>query len=345
MHNKMGTLIVSIESHDLTAEDREILAHPLIGGVILFTRNYASRAQLKHLCETIRSSSKKPLLIMADQEGGRVQRFVNEFTRLPPMGLLGKLYDNNHEVASHLAKDCGWLMAMELLSVGIDLSLAPVLDLNKGISKVIGDRAFHSDSKIVLKLAQSFMIGMHEAGMASTGKHFPGHGGIAPDSHMVLPIDQRSLKEIEQEDMVPFAHLIKNNMTAMMAAHIIFSQIDELPVGFSSIWLKDILRKRLGFTGTIFSDDLNMEGANISANYVDRVIAAREAGCDFTLFCNNRQGVINVLDHLPHASHQVDKEKWGKLQGDFSRVQMPLSENHRWQKIHDFLLNLMQKTV
>jgi beta-N-acetylhexosaminidase len=280
---------------------------------------------------------------MVDQEGGRVQRFIQDFTRLPFMATFGNMYDENAEAACRLAKDCGWLMAIELLAAGVDLSLAPVLDLNKGMSSVIGQRAFHSKPHQVIQIATAFMHGMNEAGMASTGKHFPGHGSVTLDSHVAMPIDERSQHEIESEDMIPFTGMIKAGISAIMAAHIIFPKIDKLPVGFSQRWLKDILRDQLRFTGVIFSDDLNMEGANISSNYADRVAAAREAGCDFALLCNNRQGAIQALDHLPISSHLVSKEKWGKLQGDFLRIKQPYKENKRWRDTHDFLNKILER--
>ncbi len=338
MTNKLGCLFVDIQGTELNPEDREIIAHPMVSGVILFTRNYETRAQLKDLCRKIRSSRKLPLLIMVDQEGGRVQRFISEFTRLPYMGAIGRHYDEHPESALKLASDCGWLMATELLSAGLDLSLAPVLDLNIGLSHVIGDRAFHANPHIVAHLATAYSQGMQEAGMTATGKHFPGHGSVSLDSHVTIPIDERSINEIEQRDLIPFASLVKSGISAIMAAHIIFPNADDMPVGFSRFWLNDILRTRLGFTGVIFSDDLNMEGANISANYADRVTAAREAGCDFTLVCNNRQGVIQVLDHLSINTQQVDVNKWDLLQGDFSHMNESYQNHPRWQKTYEKLI-------
>lgn len=342
MHEKIGSLIMDVHGHELTGEDRDILAHPLVGGVILFSRNYSAREQLQHLCQQIHAAKKTPLLIMVDQEGGRVQRFIEEFTRLPSMANFGKIHDSNPILALKEAKNCGWLLASELLSVGVDLSLAPVLDLNKGMSSVIGERAFHADTKVVIALATAFMAGMQEAGMVAVGKHFPGHGSVTLDSHVAMPIDNRSLDEIENDDLQTFVGLINHGMTAVMAAHIIFPQIDSLAVGFSRRWLQDILRSKLGFKGTILSDDLNMEGANISQNYADRVIAAREAGCDFTLLCNNRPGVVQAIDNVSHKEHMVDVEKWGPLQGKFSSVSEPLSKIERWQKTHEFLLSCVQ---
>lgn len=341
MVEKIGSFVIDIEGKTLSPLECELVAHPLVGGVILFARNYESREQLKVLCQALRSSRKNPLLIMVDQEGGRVQRFINEFTRLPNMALIGKLYDRNPKQAYDLARDCGWLMAIELLSVGVDLSLGPVLDLNKGINHAIGDRAFHADPEIVTNLTAAFMQGMRLAGMAATAKHFPGHGSISTDSHAAIPIDERSLSEIEQSDLVPFIKSIKTGITAIMAAHIVFPKIDHLPVGFSHVWLNDILRTRFGFVGTVFSDDLNMEGANISANYSDRFDAARKAGCDFVLLCNNRQGVIQVLENLSYSSHQLSAEKWSILRGNLSHMQMPLKENPKWLNMRELLQNLM----
>lgn len=340
MKDKIGSLIIDLQGVSASPEELEILQHPLVGGVILFGRNYAERSQIIRLCQQIRAARKTPLLIMVDQEGGRVQRFIKDFTRLPFMAVFGKIYNDDPATACRLAKDCGWLMAVELLSAGIDFSLAPVLDLNKGVSSVIGERAFHSQPQSVIKLAIAFINGMHEAGMPSTGKHFPGHGSIALDSHVAIPVDERSLQAIEQDDMIPFSGLIKAGISAIMAAHIIFPTVDKLPVSFSRYWLHEILRQRLGFQGVIFSDDLNMEGANISSHYTDRVLAAREAGCDFALLCNNRNGVVEVLDGLPFAPHQIGKDKWGGLQGDFSCVPKSYQENSRWQETHHLLCKL-----
>lgn len=340
MKDHIGTLIVDLQSTVASPDELELIQHPLVGGIILFARNYDTRDQLTRLCQQIRSARANPLLIMVDQEGGRVQRFIKEFTRLPSMGTFGDLYDHEPAKACLLAKQCGWLMATELRSVGVDLSLAPVLDLNKGVSTIIGKRSFHAQPEAVIKLAMAFIAGMHEAGMAATGKHFPGHGSVSLDSHVAIPVDQRSMQEIEQDDMIPFAGLIKAGIPALMAAHIIFPKVDRLPVSFSRIWLQDVLRQRMGFNGVIFSDDLNMEGANISANYADRVLRAREAGCDFTLLCNNRKGVIEVLDSLPIAAHQISKEKWQVLQGDGSNVLTDFQVHQRWNVIQAELMKL-----
>jgi len=345
MKYEIGSLIIDLTGQELTPNEQDLLSHPLVGGVILFTRNYQSRTQLQTLCQQIRASRPTPLLIMVDQEGGRVQRFIPEFTRLPAMGKLGEYYTNHPEMACELAKDCGWLLATELLSVGVDLSLAPVLDLNKKMNQVIADRAFSAHPQTIVALAQAFIAGMQEAGMAATAKHFPGHGGVALDSHIALPTDERSLAAILQEDLVPFTYFIKNHIPAVMAAHIVFPQVDLLPVGFSRMWLQTILRDRLQFSGAIFSDDLNMEGANISANYADRFLAAREAGCNFILLCNNRDGVIQVLDQVSYESHLILENKWRKLAGDFSRTDTKLQHNQRWQQITNQLIHFTQINI
>lgn len=345
MTDKIGCLIFDLQGTEVLPEEREMLQHPLVGGVILFKQNYESREQLTRLCHAIHASREQPLLIMVDQEGGRVQRFINDFSRLPFMAAFGTLFDNNPESGCRMAKDCGWLMAIELLSAGVDLSLAPVLDLNKGISSVIGKRAFHSDPQSVIQLATAFINGMNEAGMAATGKHFPGHGSVTLDSHVAMPVDEREIGEIEREDMIPFAGMIKAGVAGVMAAHIIFPAVDHLAVGYSKRWLKDILRSQLGFGGAIFSDDLNMEGANISANHADRVIAAREAGCDFTLLCNNRQGVIKVLDTLPAKMHLLAREKWARLQATFTGIGEAYKNSNRWMEAHKFLKMLEDQAI
>ena len=338
MSNDIGALILDLQGKEVTPEERELLAHPLVGGVILFTRNYESRSQLIHLCNTIRSARKKPLLIMVDQEGGRVQRFIPEFTRLPAMSIFGDLYDAHPEDALQKVANCGWLMAVELLTTGVDMSLAPVLDINKGMSSVIGQRAFHAKVDGVIQLADAFIQGMREAGMAATGKHFPGHGSVTLDSHVAMPVDERSFHDIEKDDLIPFAALAQRGIAALMAAHIIFPKVDSMAVGFSQTWLKHILRERMGFTGVVLSDDLNMEGANISADFSDRMQAARDAGCDFTLICNNRRGVVQTLDRVDAGAHQVMQEKWRLLQGDFSRVNAEYQASERWRETKEFLL-------
>lgn len=314
-HNTMGCLITDLAGTLLVPEEREMLAHPLVGGVVLFKRNYESPAQLRALCQQIRRSRNRPLLIVADQEGGSVQRFVEGFSALPSMAEIGKRYDEAPDAACHFAKATGKLMASELLSVDIDLSLAPVLDLGKGASPAIGTRAFHACPHAVLGLALAYIGGMGEAGMASVGKHFPGHGSVKADSHRTLPRDERCYHELLEEDLVPFIGVIAADVPALMAAHIVFPQVDALPVGYSRQWLHDILRSRLRFRGAVWSDDLNMEGANVCNDFVERAELARAAGCDFVLVCNNRPAALRIIDCLPYGHHQVSQEKWQRLQG------------------------------
>lgn len=280
-----GVLMIDIGSTALTAEDVSLIKQAQIGGVILFARNVADATQVRALCDDIRYHN-PDILIGVDQEGGRVARLREGFTSLPAMGKLGDLFNQDPNRALSCAYDCGYLMAAEVLAVGIDLSFAPVLDRD-GISQVIGDRSFHHDTQAITALATQFMRGMKAAGMATTGKHFPGHGAIAPDSHVSEAIDTRSLDDIINSDMQPFAQTLPW-LDALMPAHVIFSQVDNKPAGFSKIWLKDILRKQLKFDGVIFSDDLSMAGAEAAGNISARVHAAIKAGCDIALVCNDR---------------------------------------------------------
>lgn len=323
MHTKIGCLIIDLQGIEISAEEKELLQHPLVGGVILFTRNYENKKQLQALCQSIRAARSLPLLIMADQEGGRVQRFREQFSDLPGLSFYGEKYDENPVVGLELSRIAGKTMAKEIMAAGLDFSLAPVVDLNKGISSVIGTRAFHAKPEVVIQLAKAYITGMREAGMAATIKHFPGHGSVTADSHHDTPVDERELKVILEDDAVPFKQLIKSGVTAVMAAHIIFPQIDKRQVSFSRTWLQDILRDQLQFKGIIISDCLSMHGANLpSGNYADRVLAAREAGCDITLLCNNRPGVIEVLDKVPHEKHQLAADKWQVMQAS------PLLQEH-----------------
>ncbi len=310
----LGSLIIDIEGAVLSPEERELLAYPLVGGLVLFARNYESRAQLRALCASIRAIRAQPLLILVDQEGGRVQRFQAEFTKLPALYKIGQLFNDDPVKALHLAHLVGWVMAAELLAAGLDLSLAPILDLYHPESKAIANRAFHTDPQVVIVLTRELIKGMNRAGMAACGKHFPGHGDILLDSHVAMPTDPRSLETLLNRDLKPFIALIQEDIPGIMAAHIIYEAVDSKPIGFSSVWLKDILRKQLGFKGLIFSDDLNMEGANVSDNYADRFQIARAAGCDFILLCNNRPGVIQILDNVRIKDHQVQNQ-WQILRG------------------------------
>ncbi|MFN3712871.1 MAG: beta-N-acetylhexosaminidase [Alcanivoracaceae bacterium] len=289
-------LMLDVAGLSLTEEDRELLRHPGTGALILFARNYQSPVQLDALIGEIRTEN-PDILIAVDQEGGRVQRFRDGFTRLPPMRTLGHLYDRDPDAALLASRQLGLLMAAELVPHGVDISFAPVLDLDFGASSVIGDRSFHQQANVVVSLVGAFIDGMADAGMAATGKHFPGHGFVQGDSHLELPVDHRSLDEIRAQDMVPFIRLA-DRLAGMMLAHIVYDQVDSQPAGFSSFWLQQILRKELGYRGLIFSDDLSMEGAAGAGNYAERAAAALDAGCDMVLVCNDRAGAVEVLRYL-----------------------------------------------
>lgn len=292
----IGCVMLDLEGTELQAEERELLTHPAVGGLIYFSRNFESVEQITELSAAVRKAAGKPVLIAVDHEGGRVQRFREGFTRLPPIASLGRNYADDPLQALQSARKAGWLMAAEVRAVGIDFSFAPVLDLDYGTSGVIGDRAFHRDTRIVSTLAQAYIEGMREAGMAATGKHFPGHGWVKADSHLEIPRDERTAQQIMAEDMQPFCELFKGGLDAVMPAHVIYEQVDSEPAGFSKLWLQDVLREQLKFDGVIFSDDLSMEGASVAGAYAERADRALEAGCDMVLACNNRAGVLDILD-------------------------------------------------
>lgn len=294
--NTQAPIILDIEKPWLSEEDRELLCHPAVGGLILFTRNFVDAQQLRELVRELRAL-RAGLLISVDHEGGRVQRFREGFTHLPPMQTLGELYQRDASRAQEAAALLGWLMAAELLAFDIDISFAPVLDLDKDFSSIIGNRAFSDRPDVAVTLAESFIGGMHSAGMASTGKHFPGHGGVRGDSHLELPVDRRTRAELDARDLIPFVKLLPM-LRGMMPAHIIFPEIDEQPVGFSTVWVQEILKSSLGFSGVVFSDDLSMEGAAIYPRFAERAQAALVAGCDAILICNNRAGAIEIVEHV-----------------------------------------------
>lgn len=305
--SRLGPFIIDVEGCSLTARDRELLAHPWVGGVIYFTRNFESKAQITALSREIqavpRSAGCAPLLICVDHEGGRVQRFREGFTEIPAMCTIGAMCKEGDPesrlAAIARARQLGFLLAKELREVGVEFSFTPVLDLDWKRSEIIGERAFHSDPYIVSELASALMHGLLLAGMKNCGKHFPGHGWPQADSHLDLPIDERPLEQILAQDVLPYARIGSPALTAVMPAHIRYSQVDEQPAGFSKKWLQDILRDKLGFEGVIISDDLAMAGAAVIESVSDRACAAFAAGCDATLICNRQDLVEQALDEVP----------------------------------------------
>ncbi len=310
MHEKpqtLGPVMLDIEGTELSAEERELLVHPAVGGVILFSRNYLAPEPLGRLAREIHRLREPKLLLAVDQEGGRVQRFREGFTALPPAAAYGRLYARDAQRAREAAELGGWLMAAELRVCGLDFSFAPVLDLDRGLNQVIGDRAFEHRPLVVADLARAWYRGMHGAGMAGVGKHFPGHGGVSADSHEELPVDPRPLRDLLMDDLVPFERLVDAGMEAVMPAHVLYPAADPHPAGFSSFWLRDVLRGRLGFQGMIFSDDLSMAAAGAAGDPPERAHQALEAGCDMVLVCNDRKAAVQVLealvDHRDPAAH------------------------------------------
>lgn len=310
----LGPVMLDIAGTGLAPEDRELLRHPNVGGVILFTRNFESTQQLRQLCEDIHRLRSPELVIAVDQEGGRVQRFREGFTPLPAAHLIGRQFDLERERALELAETCGWLMAAELREVGVDLSFAPVLDLDYGLSEVIGDRAFHRDPQAVARLAGRFVAGMRHAGMAAVGKHFPGHGGVIADSHHALPEDRRPYADL-LDDMHPYEALVSEGLAGVMAAHVVYARLDRMPAGFSPWWLGTELRIRLRFQGTIFSDDLSMAGAAFAGSAEERARLALEAGCDVVLVCNDRAAAIAAVEGLGDWCEPAAQLRLARLRG------------------------------
>jgi beta-N-acetylhexosaminidase len=296
----LGPLMVDVAGPELTAEDVEVLGHPLVGSVLLFSRNYRSPEQVAALTAAIRAVRSPHLLVAVDHEGGRVQRFRESFTRLPASRLLGRRFGEDRRDALDLTRSVGWLMAAELRAVGVDFSFAPCVDLDYGVSEIIGDRSFHRDPDIVAVLADAYMLGMRDAGMAAIAKHFPGHGAVVADSHVALPVDRRDLVDMEG-DVRPYRLLNENTIAGIMAAHVVYPAIDALPASLSRRWISGILRGDLGFHGCVFADDLSMAGAVAFGDVQERVRLAHVAGCDVLPICNDRPAVITILDRFQPA--------------------------------------------
>ncbi|WP_278363919.1 beta-N-acetylhexosaminidase [Acinetobacter schindleri] len=329
----IGALMLDIAGTHLTQEDIELLQAPQVGGVILFGRNIETPAQVRALTDHMRQI-RPDILIAVDQEGGRVQRLKQGFTLLPAMGRFGELYQSEPERALQLSEKCGWLMAIEVLAVGIDFSFAPVLDLND-ISDVIGDRSFATNIQDITPLASAFLKGMKRAGMASTGKHFPGHGSVKADSHVAAAVDPRSYEEIQQKDMQTFIQL-QSQLDALMPAHVIYSQVDPNPAGFSEFWIQKVLRQELGFDGVLFSDDLSMQAACVAGGADARIQAALKAGCDMGLVCNDRAAQCLALEGIVDLP-LPNQERLERMRGCIPQIQIDdvLDLGEEWRQVRD----------
>jgi beta-N-acetylhexosaminidase len=334
----LGPLMIDLAGTELTAEERELLRHPLVGGVILFTRNYTDPAQLTSLVSAIHAERSPPLIVGVDQEGGRIQRFRAGFSLLPPPRRIGHEFDLQPRAGLALARSMGWLMAAELRAHRVDISFAPCVDLDRGVSEIIGDRAFHASADAVGQLAGAWMRGMREAGMAATAKHFPGHGAVVADSHLSLPLDRRPLPDLAP-DLAPYRRLIPNGLAAVMAAHVLFSAVDSAPASLSSRWIRDVLRGELGFQGVVFTDDLSMGGA--AAAYGDVVTRARQAlsaGCDMLPVCNNRPGVIELLERLNLEPQPASSLRLVRLHGRAGAPsRQALEASPQWERARELL--------
>jgi beta-N-acetylhexosaminidase len=327
----LGPLMVDVAGTDLSAEDARVLAHPLVGSVLLFTRNYRNPRQVAELTAAIRAVRTPHLLIAVDHEGGRVQRFREGFTRLPAARLLGRRYDEDRHAGLALAQSVGWLLAAELRAVGVDFSFAPCVDLDYGVSEIIGDRSFHSDPDAAAALGVATLLGMREAGMAGVAKHFPGHGAVVADSHVALPVDRREFADLEA-DMRPYRPLIDNNVPGIMAAHVVFPAVDALPASLSKRWIDGVLRGEMGFHGCVFADDLSMAGAAAFGNAAERAERALAAGCDVLPICNDRHSVELVLERCGEDATSAASQ--ARLVRMRARGEAPadLHGNRHWQE-------------
>ena len=328
--------MVDVAGLELTPEDREVLRHPLVGSVILFTRNYASAGQLTRLVADIHAVRTPALIVAVDQEGGRVQRFRPEFSLLPPPRRIGHAFDLDHAQGLTLARSMGWLMAAELRAHGVDLSFAPCVDLDYGVSEVIGDRAFHSKGEVVAQLSMAYVQGMKDAGMAATAKHFPGHGAVTADSHKSLPVDRREWHELTA-DLLPYRRLIANGLPGVMVAHVLFPAVAPEPASLSRRWVQNALREELGFQGAVFTDDLSMGGAAEYGDIVARAAAALAAGCDVLPVCNDRPSVIKLLDRLKCEIEPSSHLRLVRMRGRAAPERGELLAGEAWRASQELL--------
>jgi beta-N-acetylhexosaminidase len=328
----LGPLMIDLEGTALSAAERELLRHPLVGGVLLFTRNYVDPVQLTALVAEIHAARTPSLIVAVDHEGGRVQRFRNGFSTLPPARRIGHQFDADPRAGLATARQLGWLMAAELRAHGVDISFAPCVDLDYGVSEVIGERAFHAQPEAVSQLAVAYVHGMRDAGMAATAKHFPGHGAVVADSHLTLPVDRRGLADLTG-DLAPYRRLIANGLPAVMVAHLLFPAVDPAPASLSGRWIRELLRGQLRFQGVVFADDLSMGGA--AAAYGDVVTRARQAlaaGCDMLPVCNNRASVIELLSHLDIQVQPTSSLRLVRLHGRAAPGREALLASSEWAR-------------
>jgi len=324
--------MLDIDGDTLTPADRDLLREPAVGGVILFTRNYESPAQIADLVAEIRALRSPALLIAVDHEGGRVQRFREGFSEIPPMRHLGHEFDSDPDVATDLAHRAGWLIGSELRAAGIDLCFAPCVDLDWGVSEVIGDRAFHEQPDAVGELAAAFSRGLRSAGMAAVAKHFPGHGAVVADSHLQLPVDRREYGDI-LDDMRPYEKLISNgHIAGVMLAHVVYRELDDLPAGFSTFWIERELRSRLGFGGAVFCDDLSMKATSAYGSMRRRAKRALAAGCDMVLICNDRRRAEQAVQALNDYSNPLSLVRLARLHGTGHVLRESLRASDEWQQ-------------
>ena len=327
----LGPVMLDLEGLLLTPADRDLLAEPAVGGIILFSRNYASPSQLADLVASIRALRSPPLLIAVDHEGGRVQRFREGFTAIPPMRRIGREYDRDPDEALALARTAGWLIGAELRAADIDLSFAPCVDLDHGVSEVIGERAFHSDPDAVAALATVFCRGLRKAGMVAVAKHFPGHGAVVADSHEKLPVDRREYGDL-LDDLRPYEKLIGHRLLAgVMLAHVVYLETDPLPAGFSRYWIESQLRAELGFDGAVFCDDLSMKATIEFGSMPKRAALALDAGCDMVLICNDRPAARATVAALRDYSNPLSLVRLARLHGTGQMLRETLLASDEWQ--------------
>jgi beta-N-acetylhexosaminidase len=333
----LGPLMIDVAGTTLSASDREVLAHPLVGSVILFTRNYTDPVQLQALVAAIQSVRSPALLVAVDHEGGRVQRFRSGFSELPPLRRIGHAFDADHEQGLAMARALGWLMAAELAACGLDFSFAPCVDLDYGLSEIIGDRAFHAQASAVAQLAIAYAHGMRDAGMAATAKHYPGHGAVVADSHVALPVDRRELVDMEQ-DLLPYRRLIANGLPAVMVAHVLYPAVDSVPASFSHRWIEGLLRTELQFGGLVFADDLTMGGAAAVGDLEQRARRALAAGCDVLPVCNDRPGVERLLERLKLEIDPASQLRLVRMRGRRQYSFETLGASAAWQSAREWLI-------